>query len=408
MNIVFATDQYWPSISGVSVSIDSFKREFENLGHTVFLLVPDYPDAPEYDKKHNTGNVLRFRSYKVFFNDENRLIHASEKKNVYMALNSIKPDIIHTHTEFTLCKIARQYARKHQIPLVMTAHTNWEELIHLYVPFFPTILARLYCRHRLRKTYNKANAVVVPTSLMELLLNLYFVKTHIRVIPTGIHKNEIENLSDSEKHHEILESYPGLKGHKILLFVGRIGKEKNIPFLFDVVENLLQEHTNIKLVICGDGPARKELEEVVLDRQLESHIIFTGFIERNQLKHFYALADIFVFASKVESQGLVSLEAMSYGTPVVAIGKMGTREVMGGDNGGYMVDDDLEMFVEKVLLLLNQPEIYKQKTKEALHHVKKWTMQIESEKMLRLYHSLCRNHKKTCLKMTAERSAYIS
>jgi glycosyltransferase involved in cell wall biosynthesis len=393
MNIVYATDQYWPSISGVSVSIDSFKRELEALGHSVFLFVPDYPGAYELDKKRGKRNIFRFKSYTLFFNDENRLVYRREKKNAFQVLDSLKPDVIHVHTEFTMGKIASSYARKHNIPLVITAHTNWEELIHLYVPFIPTTLARLYCRHRMRKRYNKANMVVVPTSLMELLLNLYFVHTPIRIIPTGVNRDELEDPANERSPClKFFESIPDLKDKKVLLFVGRLGKEKNVPFLFDVLQKLLAENENIKLIISGDGPARKELEECARNKQLQDHVIFSGFIRRKELKHLYLLADVLVFASKVESQGLVPIEAMTFGIPVVAIGKMGTREVMGGDNGGFMVDDDIDLFVEKVSLLLNQPELHKQKALEALHHAEKWTMPIQVDKMLYLYKSLCKNH----------------
>jgi glycosyltransferase involved in cell wall biosynthesis len=128
-----------------------------------------------------------------FFNDENRLVCKSEKQKIFNLLDSIKSDIIHAHTEFALASMAAPYAKNRKIPLLMTAHTNWEELISLYIPFIPSVLARFYCRSRMRKIYNRADAVIVLTSLMEVLLNLYVVKKPIRVIPTGIDKKEFEN-----------------------------------------------------------------------------------------------------------------------------------------------------------------------------------------------------------------------
>ena len=133
----------------------------------------------------------------------------------------------------------------------------------------------------------------------------------------------------------------------------RLGMEKNIEFLIDVLKNLTIKYPTLYLVIAGDGPARKDLENYADEKGLTEKVIFTGFVEREKLKDFYSTANVFVFASKVESQGLVTLESMACGTPVVAIGKMGTREVMGGDSGGFMVDDDMDMFVEKTDLLLS-------------------------------------------------------
>jgi 1,2-diacylglycerol 3-alpha-glucosyltransferase len=392
LNIVFVSDQYWPSISGVSVSIDAFMKEFVKMGHNVFLLVPDYPEIAELDRKMDISNLYRFKSYKLFFNDENRLVYKSQKNNVNKILHSIKPDIIHVHTEFALGKMASSYARKYHIPIVMTAHTNWEELIYHYIPIIPASLARMYCRWFMRRIYNKADIVIVPTSLMEVLLNLYFVKTPIRVIPTGIERTEfLLEGSKEESDSKLLEMYPQLRDQKILFFAGRVGKEKNITFLIDVLKSLLSNISNITLIISGYGPAMIEIQDYAKSKGVFDNIIFTGFIERLKLKYFYSLADVFVFASKVESQGMVVLESMACGTPVVAIGKMGTREIMGGDYGGFMVDDDVESFAEMVDLLLHNKAIYKLKSDEALEHLSKWTIQSQAEKMIKLYQRLLKN-----------------
>lgn len=388
MNIAFISDQYWPSLSGVCVSIDAFTQELVKMGHQIFLFAPEYPDSEESNSEWKGTGIFRFRSYQIPFNDENRLVYRSEKKNVYKTLNSIKPDIIHIQTEFSLGKIATQYAKKKNIPLVMTAHTNWEELIALYVPFLPRGIARIYCRHRMRTRYNKADTVIVPTSLMEVLLYLYFVRKPIRVIPTGIIHSDFEINNQNDWKIDIYKTYPQLIDKRIIFYAGRLGMEKNITFLIDALKMLLLSESKLVLLIAGNGPAFTDLQNYSEKLGLAEHVIFTGFIDRKRLKYFYNVADVFVFASKVESQGMVTLESMTCGTPVVAIGKMGTREVMGGDNGGYMVDDDLETFVAKTALLLNNTEIYKSKSNEALRHAKKWTNDKQAKKLIKLYESL--------------------
>ena len=389
MNIVHVTDQYWPSISGISVTIDAYIKEFTKRGHNVFLLAPEYPNSTEIDKKRNIPNLHRFKSYKVFFTLENRLVYRTQKSKIYKVLHSINPDIIHLHTEFAMGKMASYYAKKYHIPLVITAHTNWEELINYYIPFMPSWFARIYCRWYMRKSYNKANIVVVPTSLMGVLLKLYFVRPPIRVIPTGIDITEFYlNGSKEESVLQVLESYPILRGKKILFFAGRIGTEKNITFLIDVLKALLPKNPNTILIISGNGPALSEIQQYANECGVFENLVFTGFIERDKLKTFYSFADVFVIASKVESQGMVALESMACGTPVVAIGEMGTREVMGGDYGGFMVDDVLEEFTEKVDLLLNNKSVHSLKSEEALKHLSKWTIQSSGEKMLKLYNHL--------------------
>jgi 1,2-diacylglycerol 3-alpha-glucosyltransferase len=387
MTIVYFSDQYWPSISGVSVSVDAFKKQLCLMGHRVILVVPDYPGAGAFDNNHQTKDVYRFKSHKIAFNDENRLVYWSEKKKIFALLDSLQPKIIHVHTEFTLGKIGTSYAKKRRIKLVMTAHTNWEDIVEHYVPIIPAGVAHLCCRLYMQFIYNKADTLVVPTSLMELLMGLYFVKSPVKVIPTGIDTC----IFKDETHHilpSLYASFPSLEGKRFLFFAGRLGKEKNIPFLIDVLVSLAPQHRNLMLVISGDGPAKTDLEEYAKSVGVADAILFTGYIERRKLQQFYCKAEVFVFASKVESQGMVVLEAMACGTPVVAIGKMGTREVMGGDAGGFMVDDDLHEFAEKVDLLLNNPEIRSVKAEEALRHAELWTMDVQAKKMLKLYRKL--------------------
>ncbi|MDR3629169.1 MAG: glycosyltransferase [Desulfocapsaceae bacterium] len=387
MTIVYFSDQYWPSISGVSVSVDAFKKQLCLMGRRVILCVPDYPGADVYDQNQQVKDVYRFQSHKIAFNDENRLVCRSERKKIFALLDSLQPKIIHVHTEFALGMIGTSYAKKRKIKLVMTAHTNWEDIVEHYIPVIPTGIAHLLCRLYMRFIYNKSDVLVVPTSIMELLLGLYFVKRPIRVIPTGIDMC-IFNGETQPTWQELKERFPILNGKRVLFFAGRLGKEKNIPFLIDVLASLVPFYKNLILVISGDGPARADFEEYAKNVGVAHSVLFTGYIERNNLQQFYSLAEVFVFASKVESQGMVVLEAMACGTPVVAIGKMGTREVMGGDSGGFMVDDDKHEFAENVQVLLNNPEIRHAKAERARRHAESWGVEVQAKKMLKLYRKL--------------------
>ena len=167
-----------------------------------------------------------------------------------------------------------------------------------------------------------------------------------------------------------------------------MGKEKNIKFLLDSFYKLSKNYSYLKLIIVGDGPAKAELEDYSKELGLSDSIIFTGFVERNRLLHFYSMAHVFIFASKVESQGLVILESMTCGTPVVAIGEMGTTALMHEGLGGFMVNDNLELFTEKVELLLNDSIIHLQKSKEAIILAQKWGIDLMSNKIMEVYEEL--------------------
>ena len=149
LKIVFVTDQYWPRISGQSVSIDSFATELERMGHKIAILAPEYPGSMEFDALTNHRRVFRFKSHGIFFSPEDKLVIPSARKKVYSVLDRLQPDIIHVQSEFRLCRMATKYAIMRDIPLVMTAHTNWEELIKPYLPFLPESFARKYVRLRL-------------------------------------------------------------------------------------------------------------------------------------------------------------------------------------------------------------------------------------------------------------------
>ena len=149
--------------------------------------------------------------------------------------------------------------------------------------------------------------------------------------------------------------------------MGRIGKEKNLPFLINVLQKLIPDFPHIILVIAGDGPYREELQNMVKLRGLSNNVIFTGFIQKKNMNKIYA---------------------MNCGTPVVAIGKMGTKEVMHSDNGGFIVEDNLEIFTERVRQLLINPDLYQKKSIEARQFAGNWTIDKFIEKLLNLYESL--------------------
>jgi len=392
MKIAIVTDQYWPCVSGVSVSIDSFRSEMESMGHEVHILAPGYCAAGAERGDAPLEGVHRFRSRKILFNDENRLVRRSERKSVHRLLDSLSPDIVHVQTEFTLASMAVSWAKKHEVPLVISAHTNWADLIHIYLPMIPYGLAQQLCHWKMFLAFRRADAIVVPTALMDALISSYWIRKPVRVIPTGIRDDHFLFQPDElgPMRQAILDAHPTLRGSRFLLYVGRLGAEKDIPFLFEVLSRLLPCHPNLKLVVVGEGPARGEIEAKAANMGMERNVVMVGFVPHERLKAYYGLAEAFVFASKVESQGLVVLEAMQCGLPVVAIGKMGTREVMGGSNGGFMVDDDMDEFTAAVASLLDDPELRERKREEARSHASKWTMRAQGRKMERLYQIVSR------------------
>jgi len=389
MKIIYSTDNYWPRISGMAVSIDALKDGLANLGHEVYVFAPDYPNASEFDKKAGNASIFRFPSIKLFFLEEDRLVSPLQKRAVFAAMRSIKPDIIHVHTEFSMGVYSSQYAKKHDIPLIYTAHTYWEEYAN-YISFLPNFIIKKVGANLRNLPFKYDGLVTVPSSAMKTVLLTQCKQKPIRIIPTGIVMDEFGGVTKKNKCEigKIANLNIDFRNKFILLFVGRVGIEKNIDFLIDVVAKIIQIIPNVVFLIVGDGPYREVLQKKVKQKKVDHCIFFTGYIQREKLKYMYTYADVLIFASKTEAQGLVIIESMACGTPVVAIGEMGIKDIMGNNLGGFMVEDNVDEFCQKTLLLLKDKNIYQQKSREALQFAGDWNNETSALKMQALYQSV--------------------
>jgi glycosyltransferase involved in cell wall biosynthesis len=392
LKIVYASDNYWPRFSGMAVSIDSFKHELERRGHTVHVFASEYPGGYEKDRELGNSNIHRFKSHKTPISEEDRLVNRSEKRNVWKELDRISPDIIHVQTEFNLCKMIRKYAFIRKIPLVMTCHTYFEQYINHYVPWLPRSLARWYARRYTYNFYHRNDRLLTPSPLMKDVLRSYGITQDITVIPTGIPEEDFSGVRKEEERNNSMffESFPELKDRRRLLFVGRIGGEKNVMFLLPVLKKVSEEVKDVHLMMVGDGPQKDEMKRKAKEMGLSLRISFLGYVDRKDIKHAFSLADVFTFPSKTETQGLVTVESMICRTPVVAIGEMGTKHVMRGDNGGYMVNEDVDEFSDKVTMLLKDDDLYRSKSMEAYRYSREWTMKVMGDRMLEVYQKLVR------------------
>jgi len=393
MKIAIATDNYWPRVSGMAVSIDTFRQALEAQGHSVQLLAPIYRGMdPKLDEKAGRKNVTRFRGHAFWVSREDPLVWPTEKRAVYRLLDRCRPDVVHVQTEFTLGMLASHWARDNDVPLVATFHTFWQDYLSNYATFLPRRASRWLARTVSRRIGRLADAVVAPTSRMRDVLLGYGVEAPIDVIPTGFQEASFAGVSREQEKQGglLLEKHPELRGKQVLLTVGRIGKEKNHDFLVEVMGRLKDRSPDARWLVVGDGPYRAALEARLRERGLADRAVLTGYLPREKVKHAFALADVFIFASRTETQGLVTVEAMSVGTPVVAIGEMGTRDVMRGDNGGFMMAEEVGPFAEKVHALLNDPALHAAKSAEALLYSRRWTASALAEKLAGVYRSVSR------------------
>jgi len=377
VKIGYFTDSYKPYMSGVVKSIISFSTYLRERGHQVFIFAPDYPDIKEKDEE----NVYRFKSLPTFTGTNFRLA-IPFTINLLADINKLDLDIIHTHSPFLMGWLGKTIARKYNIPLVFTYHTLYEKYAH-YAPFAPQIIKEITIKHS-KKYCSSCNLIITPSDYVQKQLKNKNIKTPMITIPTGVEVDKYKN----NKKINIREKYKIKNREKVLLFVGRLGDEKNVDFLLRAVNEVINEIADIKLMLVGDGPQKKKLKRLTQKYNIEDRVIFTGWQEPDKVRYFYLAADLFVFPSLTETQGLVTLEAMAAGLPVVAVNEAGTGLMIDDGLNGILVKADEHLFAGAVMDLLLDKARYRLYAKNALDKGKKYSMKRMVEKLLKTYRGL--------------------
>lgn len=385
MKILYISDVYFPRVNGVSTSIRTFVKQMQSLGHEVHLIAPDYAASTE-----DESWIKRIPARSIYFDPEDRLMKWSAVMQKLPELRHENYDLIHVHTPFVAHYLGLRLARELNVPCVETYHTFFEDYLHHYLPWIPKLIARSVARTISKRQCNAVDAIVAPSKPMLDVLRAYGVKAAAEVIPTGLQEhsfNEADGKAFRVKYDIALE-------RPMLLFVGRVAFEKNISFLLEMTKLLIEKHPDALLVVAGQGPAEKSLHQLAADLGLGNNIKFIGYLDRNtELNACYQAADIFVFSSKSETQGLVLLEAMAQGTPVVAIAELGTASILIEGQGALIAPDNVAGFAEKVHNLLSCPQDCYELGKAALKYVSEnWTAKLQVERMLHFYHHLISVH----------------
>ncbi|MBN1410426.1 MAG: glycosyltransferase [Spirochaetales bacterium] len=360
MNIGFFTDCYLPQINGVVTSIESFRKELIKQGHTVYVFGPQSPvkQTREDKLREKRENIIRFFSIPYFVQPEYSMVFPFSYKLRHF--EKYKLDIIHTQDYFPMGAYALYVAKRYKIPIVHTYHTLWAEYAHY--SFLPRSISRQILITWSRIYCNFCRLIFTPSRNVKDILKGYNIDREIIVLPTGIEINTNEKKNDVQKTR-MAHGLP-VKA-KILIFIGRLGKEKNLFFLFRAFKQVAQKHPDAVLVLIGDGPERAELKTYAEKTGIEKKILFLGYKKRHEVFDILNASDIFVFSSKTETQGLVLMEALSEGLPAVAVAGNGVVDVLDGDQGGFMVKENENAFAGKVSELLSDPRLYDLKVREA-------------------------------------------
>ncbi len=380
LRILMISDVYFPRVNGVSTSIRTFRRALQASGHHVTLICPEYPAAHVDD-----ADIIRISSRGIPLDPEDRMMRRHAIDQLLPMLRDQQFDVLHIHTPFIAHYAGVALARQLKLPVVESYHTFFEEYLYHYIPLVPRPLMRLVARRVTVSQCHAVDQVISPSRAMLQALQDYGVHTPIQILPTGLEANQYlpGNGARFRVEHDIAADRP------TLLYVGRVAHEKNIEFLIHSFQQVQAAMPQALLLITGEGPALPHLQALVSKLKLTANVKFIGYLDRDStLLDCYRCADAFVFASRTETQGLVLLEALAQGTPVVSTMHMGTRDVLTGTQGTRIVTEDQHEFAAACIGLLSDPAQRQQLASHARNDALRWSAAEMSTRLTLLYRQM--------------------
>lgn len=383
MRIGIFTDTYPPYINGVSTSIQMLEKALKSKGHQVYIVTVNNKNMKYVYE--NDGKTIRIPGIPIGIYDYRltgiypiRVIKKIKRWNL---------DVIHSHTEFGIGTFARIIAKQFNIPLVHTYHTMYEDYVHYIthghfdksskkiVEYF----TKFYCD----KT---ASELIVPSKkTYDLFIEKYKWDKNIHIVPTGIDVDRFykEKLV-KYKINKLKNKYQITENDFIILFVGRLAQEKNIEFLINNQVLIQKKYKNAKLLIVGSGPDLEKYQKLVAKNKIEENVIFTNAVPWAEIPYYYALANVFVTASKTETQGLTIIEAMASELPVVAINDESFSNIVINGLNGYLFKRKND-YVKSIINLIENKNIYLQMCKQARITAGSHSLKYYAEKILDVY-----------------------
>ena len=395
MRVGIFTESYPPLVNGVSTSILMLQKALEKLGHEVFIVtVSD-------DKKNYTleddGHILRLPSMNLAncYDYKFTSVYPIKAVNIIKKMNL---DVIHSNVEFTIGIFARVVSEQLGIPLVHTYHTNWEDYTH-YITKNKKILDDI-CKKLLKYLVvffedKTVTELIVPSNkIYNIFKDKYKFTKNIHIIQTGIETSKFYKENFSSKDINNLKKKYGIKKKDfVIMTVSRLAKEKSVDRLINNQKELLKRYPNMKLLIVGDGPDIDKLKMQVCSLNISKNVIFTGKVTLEEIPIYYQLGDVFVTASKSETQGLTVVEAISSSLPIVAVKDESFISSVIDDFNGYVFTSD-EKYIESILKLYENNDIYNRLSNQSRILSSDFSSEYFALKVLKVYETAIENYKK--------------
>lgn len=374
LRIAIFSDSCLPVLNGVSVSIDALVQELRNRDHSVHVFTTAYPGHRDSDPNTHRFWALNTPwtgSYPIAMPPFIGMLRQFRKHTF---------DLIHTHTPFTVGYCGLKWAESHDLPIVSTYHTLYDRYWH-YIPYFPKRYIRFKIAKHTNYYYSRVDHVITPSAAAFRWLRRHSVKTPMSIVPTGAPRRQFIDRSEVRGQLGIAP------GHRILLYVGRIAKEKNLEVLFDAAAMLMTDPA-LRFWLVGDGPHRAACQAIARKLGIGDRVRFIGFIPREEVDRYYAAADLFVFSSVTETQGLVIQEAMAYGLPAVAVGGGGASASILDGQTGFVVKNSAEAIACAARRILDDDSAYAAMSEASSRVVREHGASEMCERVLEVYRTV--------------------
>ena len=416
MRIGFFSDFYLPRADGIAISIESFRTELEAMGHEVYVITA----RPNLRFKEPSKRIIRFPAVKgMFFDDYMTSIFfppQAERK-----LEKLKLDIIHYHTPAQLGLLGAFFALRHDIPLVTTYHTDLFEYVKHYPAVLPGTIAlsmlvpaitgggmdefrtglssikpersidkwnQKIVERGVTMIHNHCDVVISPSKKIEHQLKSWKTKSKLVILPTGVDKITTTDAEIATRRKQ----YGLTTDDNVVLFVGRMGTEKNVGLLISSFDIIAHRDATAKLLLVGIGEDIDAFVKQGADSPYADRIIFTGYIDHAALGSIYSLATVFAFPSLTDTQGLVLNEAARAGLPIVMIDRDVTEVVRNGKNGFY-ARNSARNFAHQILEVLKDPARRERMGQTSVELADAYGVKNQSERLIALYEETVKNHK---------------
>ncbi|MHC9543715.1 MAG: glycosyltransferase family 4 protein [Vulcanimicrobiota bacterium] len=373
MNIGIFTNTYKPTINGVVNCVALIRQGLMERGHKVYVFAPSFPGYNECEEgifRFPSLNLLKSVKYPVCI----PYCPAITDK-----IPSLNLDIIHSQHPFVMGDVAAQWARKLSIPLVFTFHTQYEQYAH-YIPL-PRGFVQWVSKTFVKAYTSKCDLIITPGDSIIELLHSYGIHDNVVFMANAI---DLSNFASPDKVR-IRSQYGIRDDEKLLVYVGRMAREKNLPFMLRAFSQIRQKNNTIRLMIIGEGPELEHLKSYAAELSLSESVIFPGRVEYHEIPAYYGAAQLFVMTSTTEVKPLALLEAMASGLPIVAVTAHGSSDTIIDNVNGFLTEEKESVFADRVVMLINDEARLKSMTESSRKTAGVYSLDTMSDTLLNHY-----------------------